>query len=464
MSSLVLRFAKLLRAPSPVIMPTSSLGVGLQRSLRSCYSTVSFNSDNEEGRNDKVEEEFDDLLGDRRESRFQGVDPRKGWEFRGVHRAIICGKVGQSPVQKILRNGRTVTIFTVGTGGMFDQRIIGSKDLPKPAQWHRIAVHNDSLGAYAVQQLAKNSSVYVEGDIEIRVYNDSISGEVKNIPEICVRRDGKIRLIRSGESISNISFEDLNTAQGHCLFLVGQYASWIGISDNAMQCSLHLAVRLLPSLGLFPLLFLNSRVKMMFLVVFLLTLLSHVPALDACPKCGNMLVPYPLSTSDNCGNPRYRIYCNNGALEFLSAQGLYYRILSINPSAYKLVIRPPLIGKDTCYSSDLAEGGLRLDENLPFNISVRNTVMLFNCSDNLLLSPLNCSSTSYCRQYEEIEEGSACKGTLCCHFLKDASMTSHMIRVRVGGCTAYTSVVDIKPADPVGKWNYGIELQWMPPF
>ncbi|KAJ6974211.1 wall-associated receptor kinase-like 20 [Populus alba x Populus x berolinensis] len=112
---------------------------------------------------------------------------------------------------------------------------------------------------------------------------------------------------------------------------------------------------------------------MMFLVVFLLTLLSHVPALDACPKCGNMLVPYPLSTSDNCGNPRYRIYCNNG--------------------------------KDTCYSSDLAEGGLRLDENLPFNISVRNTVMLFNCSDNLLLSPLNCSSTSYCRQYEEIEEG-----------------------------------------------------------
>ena len=58
-------------------------------------------------------------------------------------------------MQKILRNGRTVTIFTVGTGGMFDQRIIGSKDLPKPAQWHRIAVHNDSLGAYAVQQLVK---------------------------------------------------------------------------------------------------------------------------------------------------------------------------------------------------------------------------------------------------------------------------------------------------------------------
>ncbi|KAG6701323.1 hypothetical protein I3842_08G159700 [Carya illinoinensis] len=123
--------------------------------------------------------------------------------------AIICGKVGQAPVQKNLRNGRTVTIFTVGTGGMFDQRILGAKDLSKPAQWHRIAVHNEPLGAYAVQQLVKNSSVYVEGDIETRVYNDRINGEVKNIPEICVRQNGKIRLLKTGESLSSISFDDL---------------------------------------------------------------------------------------------------------------------------------------------------------------------------------------------------------------------------------------------------------------
>lgn len=66
------------------------------------------------------------------------------------------------PVQKILRNGRTVTVFTVGTGGMFDQRVIGPEDLPKPAQWHRIAVHNDSLGAYAVQKLVKKYVVEIK--------------------------------------------------------------------------------------------------------------------------------------------------------------------------------------------------------------------------------------------------------------------------------------------------------------
>lgn len=63
--------------------------------------------------------------------------------------------MGQVPLQKILRNGRTITTFTVGTGGMFDQRVVGPADLPKPAQWHRIVVHNEYLGAYAVQKLVK---------------------------------------------------------------------------------------------------------------------------------------------------------------------------------------------------------------------------------------------------------------------------------------------------------------------
>ncbi|KAM7279198.1 hypothetical protein ACFE04_006332 [Oxalis oulophora] len=206
MSSVAVRLARHLR----VSAPTSSSSLGLQKNSNiCCYSTNSLDSDIDEVKNDDVEGGFDKFLGNKPEMLPQGVDPRRGWAFRGVHKAIICGKIGQAPVQKILRNGRTITIFTVGTGGLFDQRIVGAKDLPKPAQWHRICVHNEPLGAYAVQQLAKNSCVYVEGEIETRVYNDSINGEVKSIPEICVRRDGRIRLVRAGESVNSISFDDL---------------------------------------------------------------------------------------------------------------------------------------------------------------------------------------------------------------------------------------------------------------
>ncbi|WVY95873.1 hypothetical protein V8G54_028024 [Vigna mungo] len=226
MNSVAVRLAKHLRVST---LTSSSLTVALlvnksgsvSRSGTLWYSTSSSGSEddqpshvNGEPKNEELDEGFDDLLGERPELELQGVDPKRGWGFRGVHKAIVCGKVGQAPVQKILRNGKNVTIFTVGTGGMFDQRI-GAKDLPKPAQWHRIAVHNDMLGAYAVQKLFKNSSVYVEGDIETRVYNDSINGDVKSIPEICIRRDGRLRLIKSGESIDKTSLDELRKKSDH---------------------------------------------------------------------------------------------------------------------------------------------------------------------------------------------------------------------------------------------------------
>ncbi|CAN4108854.1 unnamed protein product [Withania somnifera] len=206
MNSMAAKLVKLLRSP-----PAPKSVMGVQGSSRICYSTGTFESDDDApaSNNETVEIDDSDFLPEKPDLQLQGVDPRKGWNFRGVHKAIICGKVGQSPVQKILRNGRTITIFTVGTGGMFDQRLPADRDLPKPGQWHRIAVHNDMLGQYSVQQLTKNSSVYIEGDIETRVYNDSLSGEVKSIPEICVRRDGRVRLIKGGETVSSMSIDEL---------------------------------------------------------------------------------------------------------------------------------------------------------------------------------------------------------------------------------------------------------------
>ncbi|KAK9735496.1 hypothetical protein RND81_04G209200 [Saponaria officinalis] len=201
--------AKLVNQFSSSARPFSTLMARAQWSSKMWLSTVSFDGDNGGGGNSEVEDVHDDFIPEKRESIAQGVDPGKGWNFRGVHKAVICGRVRQTPVQKLLRTGRTLTIFSVGTGGMWDHRVLGQKDLPKPAQWHRIVVHNETLGAYAVQQLVKNSSVYVEGDIELRVYNKGITGETVKLPEICVRNDGRIRLIKIGESTTSIPFEEL---------------------------------------------------------------------------------------------------------------------------------------------------------------------------------------------------------------------------------------------------------------
>lgn len=35
-----------------------------------------------------VGEEYDEILDEKRELKAQGVDPRKGWNFRGVHKVL----------------------------------------------------------------------------------------------------------------------------------------------------------------------------------------------------------------------------------------------------------------------------------------------------------------------------------------------------------------------------------------
>ncbi|WJX85349.1 hypothetical protein P8452_67813 [Trifolium repens] len=91
-----------------------------------------------------------------------------------------------------------------------------------------------------------------------------------------------------------------------------------------------------------------------------------------------------------------------------------------------------------------------------------------NCGDFAVPYPLStsddCGDKSICRQFEEkVKEGNGCMRTLCCHYLKDSAMNSHKIRLRFGSCTAYTCLVDFKADDPIETWNYGIELQWIPP-
>lgn len=65
------------------------LVISVQRSSKSWCSTVPFNTDNDDGKKDDVKEDFDDFLGEKvEELQPQGVDPRRGWGFRGVHKVF----------------------------------------------------------------------------------------------------------------------------------------------------------------------------------------------------------------------------------------------------------------------------------------------------------------------------------------------------------------------------------------
>ncbi|XP_030929143.1 G-type lectin S-receptor-like serine/threonine-protein kinase At4g03230 [Quercus lobata] len=82
------------------------------------------------------------------------------------------------------------------------------------------------------------------------------------------------------------------------------------------------------------------------------------PTVQNCKPCGTNMIPYPLSTSSNCGDPMYFSFnCNtSGQVSFKAPSGTY-RVSSINQNTSKFFIQV----KDV--------GSLRLNQSLPFNLT-----------------------------------------------------------------------------------------------
>ncbi|KAK7824320.1 g-type lectin s-receptor-like serine/threonine-protein kinase [Quercus suber] len=81
------------------------------------------------------------------------------------------------------------------------------------------------------------------------------------------------------------------------------------------------------------------------------------PTVQNCEPCGTNMIPYPLSTSSNCGDPMYFSFnCNttSGQVSFKALSGTY-RVTSIDQNTSKFFIQV----KDV--------GSLRLNQSLPFN-------------------------------------------------------------------------------------------------
>ncbi|EES03342.1 hypothetical protein BDA96_03G255100 [Sorghum bicolor] len=120
-----------------------------------------------------------------------GLDP-------GIYKAILVGKVGQEPMQKRLRNGRTVVLFSLGTGGIRNNRRPLDREEPHQyadrcsVQWHRVCVYPERLGTLALKNVKTGTVLYLEGNLETKVFCDPITGLVRRIREIAVRSTGRL--------------------------------------------------------------------------------------------------------------------------------------------------------------------------------------------------------------------------------------------------------------------------------
>ncbi|EPS68579.1 hypothetical protein M569_06189 [Genlisea aurea] len=235
---------------------------------------------------------------------------------------------------------------------------------------------------------------------------------------------------------------------------------FVGLSPLNSNAGLGVAVKCETSLLFSPLMAVSLPVVAAALLAYAVCAFSF----PACPSCGSVAVPYPLSTAAECGDPSYGLRCSGGNLLFDSANNSY-PITSVSPNIQRLTIAPSNFVPNTCVSADLPFNGLQLDPAAPFNITGSNTIMYLNCSDEILNSPLNCTSTSLCHVYvNATSSASACGTTPCCAFRAGGSTTSYRIRVRPQGCKAYLSFVNLDYGAPVSQWPApAVELEWISP-
>ncbi|XP_040997626.1 single-stranded DNA-binding protein, mitochondrial [Juglans microcarpa x Juglans regia] len=135
----------------------------------------------------------------------------------GIYKAIVVGQVGQSPFQKKLRSGTTVTLLSVGTGGIRNNRRPLDNEDPREyanrcaVQWHRVSVYPEKLGGVVMKHVVPGTILYLEGNLETKIFTDPTTGFVRRIREIAIRRNGRIVFVGNGGDAQKPSLSELKS-------------------------------------------------------------------------------------------------------------------------------------------------------------------------------------------------------------------------------------------------------------
>ena len=101
-----------------------------------------------------------------------------------INKVIIIGNLGRDPEVRSFQNGGRVVNLTVATSESWRDKATG--DRKEKTEWHRVVIFNEPLGKIAEQYLRKGSTVYIEGQLETRKWQDQ-SGAKKYATEIVLR-------------------------------------------------------------------------------------------------------------------------------------------------------------------------------------------------------------------------------------------------------------------------------------
>jgi single-strand DNA-binding protein len=102
-----------------------------------------------------------------------------------VNKVIIVGNLGRDPEVRSFGNGGKVVNLRVATSETWRDKQSGERK--ERTEWHSVAIYNEALGKIAEQYLKKGSTVYIEGQLETRKWQDQ-SGADRYTTEVVLRQ------------------------------------------------------------------------------------------------------------------------------------------------------------------------------------------------------------------------------------------------------------------------------------
>jgi len=102
-----------------------------------------------------------------------------------VNKVILIGNLGRDPEVRSFPNGGKVVNLRIATSERWRDKATGENK--ERTEWHSVAIFNENLGRIAEQYLKKGSTVYIEGQLETRKWQDQ-SGQDRYSTEVVLRQ------------------------------------------------------------------------------------------------------------------------------------------------------------------------------------------------------------------------------------------------------------------------------------
>ena len=115
-----------------------------------------------------------------------------------VNKVIIIGNLGRDPEVRSFPNGGKVCNLRIATSETWRDKQTGERR--EKTEWHAVSITNEGIAKIAEQYLRKGSTVYIEGQLETRKWQDQ-QGNDRYSTEVVVKPfSGSLTLLGGNQS------------------------------------------------------------------------------------------------------------------------------------------------------------------------------------------------------------------------------------------------------------------------